>query len=108
MSNKFVLSHSLDSLTNESFFDKLIKEINPGEIPAKYIHWMTVVYINGETVNLTGKEISHPIPLNKNASLKELETSFKKVKNIKVFINTRKLEYDVNRKIKHLLDNKLL
>lgn len=111
MSNKkvspFELSQALNQITSESVFDRLIKEIDAKEIPAKYIEYISVSYKDGNTVELTGQELSHPIPLNKNASWADMETSFKKVKNVRVFIDTKKLEVDVTNEINKLIGNKL-
>lgn len=112
MANKkvspFELSQALNQISNESVFDILIKEIDAKEIPAKYVEYISVSYKDGNTVELSGHEIAHPIPLNKNASFEDMETSFRKVKNVRVFIDTKRLEVDVTAAIDKLLKGKLL
>lgn len=112
MSNRkvtpFELTQAMDKLTSESIFDKLVKEVDASEIPAQYVEYVAVQYKDGNTVELTGSEIANPIPINKDASWSDMEPTFKKVKSVKVFIDTKKLEEDVTVRIDQLLKNKLL
>jgi len=112
MSNRkitpFELSQALNHISAESIFDRLVKEVDAKEIPAKYIEYLTVFYKDGNSVDLTGNELSNPIPLNKNVSWNEMEDTFHKVKNVRVFIDTKRLEVDVNMQIDELLKDKLL
>ena len=99
----FNLDKAISRIAKPSVFDRIVKEIDAKEIPAKYIEQILVQYYDGNTIELSGKEITHPIPLNKNASWEKMEDSFKKMKDVKVFINTDKLEKDVNELVEQIL-----
>ena len=99
----FNLDKAISRIAKPSVFDRIVKEIDAKEIPAKYIEQILVQYYDGNTIELSGKEITHPIPLNKNASWEKMEDSFKKMKDVKVFINTDKLEKDVNELVEQVL-----
>lgn len=107
--SKKITSFNLDKTSSRaarpSVFDRIVKEIDAKEIPAKYIEQILVQYYDGNIVELSGDEISHPIPVNKNASWEAMEDSFKKMKDVKIFINTDKLEADINIEVEKLLGN---
>jgi hypothetical protein len=107
MAKKTTTSFNLDKairrIAAPSVFDRIVKEIDAKEIPAKYIEQILVQYYDGTVVELRGDEINYPIPLNKNASWEKMESSFKKMRDVKVFINTDKLEIDINDMVEKLL-----
>ena len=107
MSKKIITSFNIDKaisrISRPSVFDRIVKEIDANEVPAKYIEQILVQYYDGNVVELHGTEISHPIPLNKNAKWEIMEDSFKRMKAVRVFINTDKLEEDVNELVELLL-----
>lgn len=112
MSNRkitpFELSQAINKLNSETVFDRLVKEVDAKEIPAEYIEYMSVLYKDGSAVQLTGNELTSPIPVNKNASWNEMEDTFKQVENIRVYIDTKKLEIEVTKQIDSLFKDKLL
>lgn len=109
MSKKSITSFNLDKaisrIAKPSVFDRIVKEVEAKEIPAKYIEQVLVQYYDGSVVELSGNELTHPIPLNKNLSWEDMEESFKKMRDVKVFINTDRLEKDVNELVEKLLSN---
>ncbi len=107
MSKKTTTSFNIDKaigrITRPSVFDRIVKEIDAKEIPAKYIEQILVQYYDGNVVELSGSEITHPIPMNKNATWSSMEDSYKKMRDVKIFISTDKLEVDVNALVEKLL-----
>jgi hypothetical protein len=107
VSKKSVTSFNLDKaigrIAKPSVFDRIVKEIEAKEIPAKYIEQILVQYYDGNVVELSGNEITHPIPMNKNMSWEIMEDSFKKMRDVKIFINTDRLEKDINEEVEKLL-----
>jgi len=99
----FNIDKALSRIARPSVFDRIVKEIDAKEIPSKYIEHILVQYYDGNVVELHGDEITHPIPLNKNASWKDMEDSFKKMRDVKVFISTDRLEHDVNILVEEIL-----
>jgi len=100
MSNKDLketeLDRALKRLVTPSVFDRLVREIDASEVPATYIEQIVVHFNNGSTVELSGKEISNPIPVNRDGNWEEMGEAYKNIKEVKVFIDTQNLETDVN------------
>ena len=99
----FNIDKAISRIAKPSVFDRIVKEIDAKEIPSKYIDHILVQYYDGNVVELSGKELTYPIPLNKNASWAAMEDSFKKMRDVKVFINTDTLERDVNERVEKLI-----
>lgn len=109
MSKKTTTSFNLDKaisrITRPSVFDRIVREIDAKEIPAKYIEQILVQYYDGNVIELSGSELTHPIPINRNISWDVMEDSFKKMRDVKIFINTDKLEKDINDEVEKILGN---
>lgn len=99
----FSLDNAIDRIARPSVFDRIVKEIDANEIPAKYVQQILVQYYDGSVIELSGDEITHPIPMNKNASWEGLEESFKKMRDVRVFINVETLERDINELVEKYL-----
>jgi hypothetical protein len=99
----FNLDKAISRISKPSVFDRIVKEIDAKEIPAKYIEQILVQYYDGNVVELRGNEITHPIPMNKNVSWDIMEDSFKKMRDVKIFISTDKLEIDINIMVEDIL-----
>jgi len=109
MSKKTTTSFNLDKaisrITKPSVFDRIVKEIDAKEITAKYIEQILVQYYDGNVIELSGSELTHPIPVNRNISWEVMEDSYKKMRDVKIFINTDKLEKDINEEVEKFLGN---
>jgi hypothetical protein len=101
----FNIDKAISRIAKPSVFDRIVKEIEAKEIPAKYVEQILVQYYDGNIVELSGKEITHPIPVNKNATWAAMEDSFKKMRDVKIFINTDRLEKDINEEVEKILGN---
>jgi len=101
----FNIDKAISRIAKPSVFDRIVKEIEAKEIPAKYIEQILVQYYDGNIVELSGNELTHPIPVNRNASWAVMEDSFKKMRDVKIFINTDRLEKDINEEVEKLLGN---
>jgi len=99
----FNLDKAISRIAKPSVFDRIVKEIDAKEIPAKYIEQILVQYYDGNVVELSGSELTHPIPLNKNIHWDIMEESFKKMRDVKIFINTDRLEKDINEEVEKIL-----
>jgi len=99
----FNIDKAIDRIARPSVFDRIVKEIDATEIPAKYIEQILVQYYDGNVVELSGSELTHPIPVNRNASWEAMENAFKKMRDVKVFISTDRLEVDVNIMVEGIL-----
>jgi hypothetical protein len=88
-----------------SIFDELIKDIDIKEIPPKYIDRMFIQYHNGVIVELSEIDIAHTVKILKSHDYDLSDSPFKRMRGIKVFINTEKLAHDVNKEIEGLLGN---
>jgi hypothetical protein len=109
MSKKTTTSFNIDQavsrISRPSVFDRIVKEIDPKEIPAKYIEQILVQYHDGAVVELKGKDITDPIPMNRNRTWDTILNSQKLMKDVRIFINTERLEKDINDLVEGLLGN---
>ena len=107
MSKKTTTSFNIDKaigrIAKPSVFDRIVKEVTAKEIPSKYIEQILVQYYDGNVVELRGEELTHPIPVNKNATWEVMEDSFKKMRDVKIFISTDRLETDINLMVEEYL-----
>ena len=101
----FNIDRAISRIAKPSVFDRIVKEINAKEIPSRYIEQILVQYYDGNIVELKGEELTHPIPVNKNATWEVMEDSFKKMRDVKIFINTDRLEKDINEQVEKILGN---
>lgn len=99
----FSMDKAISRISKPSVFDRIVKEIDAKEIPAKYIEQIIVQYYDGSVVEMSGTEITYPIPINRNTQHDKMEEMFRKMKDIKVFISTDRLEEDVNAMVEQYL-----
>lgn len=99
----FNLDKAISRISKPSVFDRLVKEIDANEIPAKYIEQVLVQYYDGNVVEISGAELTQPVPMNRNISWDRMEEAFKKMRDVKIFINTDILEKDVNEMVENIL-----
>lgn len=99
----FNLDKAISRIAKPSVFDRIVKEIDAKEIPACFIESIIVQYYDGNVVELSGSELTHPIPMNRNIRQDIMEESFKKMRDVKIFINTDKLELSINEKVEDIL-----
>ena len=92
----FGIDRAMSRLSKPSVFDRIVKEVEATEIPAKYIEQILIQFHDGNIVELKGEDITLPIPLNKDACWEDMEESFKKMRDVRVFLNTETLEVDIN------------
>ena len=99
MSNRrtnFELDKALQRITNPSIFDTFIKEIDIECVPPEYIDRVVVYYSNGSIIELPSKYITSPVPLDLNSKWAKSKEVSESMQEIKVFVDTDKLERDVN------------
>ena len=99
----FSLDKAINRISRPSVFDRIVKEIDANEIPVRYVEQILVQYYDGNIVELSGDELTQPIPMNKSISWEKMEESYKKMRDVKVYINTELLEKDVNELVEKFL-----
>lgn len=99
----FNLDKAINRIARPSVFDRIVKEVDAKEIPAIYIEHILVQYYDGNVVELSGDELTHPIPVNKTTNWEMMEDSFKKMRDVKIFLNTDALEKDINIMVEDVL-----
>lgn len=99
----FNLDKTISGIVTPSVFDRIVKEIDAKEIPTAYIDQILVQYYDGNIVELSGKDLTNPIPLDQQSTWSMMDVPFKTMKDVKIFINTDKLEKDVNEAVEKLL-----
>ena len=99
----FNIGKTISKSTRLSVYDRIVPEVESKEIPAKYIEKILVQYHDGSIVELVGDQIKHPIPLNKESNNENLSIEFRKMKDVKIFIDIPKLEYEVDGLVEQVL-----
>ena len=99
----FNIDKAINRIIRPSVFDRIVKEVEAKEIPAKYIEQILVQYYDGNVVELKGADLTHPIPVNKNATWESMEDSYRKMRDVKIFISTDRLEQDINILVEEVL-----
>ena len=93
----------LNRITTPSIFDQIIKEIEPVQIPVKYIQQLIVYYHDGSVVELKGKDLTDPIPVNPDSDWSKIDSGFKKIRDVKIMIDLETLEEDINSRVETFL-----
>lgn len=89
--------------TRLSIFDRIVREIDAVEIPTRYIEQIIVQYYDGGVTEIYPDDISLPESINKDNTKAALETSGNEIKDLRIFINTERLEKDVNEELEKIL-----
>lgn len=97
----FNIDNSINRITKHSVFNRIVKEIDAKEIPPRYIDQILVQYQNGNVLELKGGDIVHPV--RNDAPWETLDGPHKKMKDVRIFINTDILEKDVNELVESFL-----
>lgn len=102
---KITLNYNLNEEDIESQYYRILDDVIPVEIPAEYIDYVEIYYIDETVLELKGDDLKYPIPLNKKVPKKELQEFFKKMKEVRIFIKLGELEEDINSQLDQLLKN---
>ena len=90
-------------LSKPSVFDRLIQEILIIQVPVKYIQKLTIHYNDGNVINWAGHELTHSVAVLDTSRWEQLSAVYKRMKEIKIIIDTNLLEKDVNQALDELL-----
>jgi hypothetical protein len=104
--NQLDVNKVLQRIVSPSVFDKIVKEVDAKEIPTQYVERIVVFYKDGSVVELSGTEITQPVPVNRNGNWKDTEDPYQTMKEVKIFVNTDRLEKDINILVGQYLDGK--
>jgi hypothetical protein len=97
------INKAISRTSKPSVFDMIVKEIDPSEIPLVYIDRILIQYTDENIEELKGKDLLSPIMINRKVLLSMLSKPFKQMKNVEIFINSDKLEDDINAKVENYL-----
>lgn len=101
---KVTLNYNLSTINNKSEFYKILDGIEPIEIPTEYIDHLEIYYIDNSCLELSNDDLKYVMPINKYAPKKELQEMFKKMKEVRIFLNLDHLEKSINESIDKLLN----
>lgn len=100
------INRALNRISDPSIFDSFIREIDTNEIPPEYIERVTVYYDNGSVIDISRQDIVRPIPVDRDSIWDKIDKCYGKMTEIKIFVDTYKLETDVNASINKLFKNR--
>ena len=84
-------------------FDKLMEEIFPMSIPTEYVESILVTLASGQTIEMSGDELLHPLPLADDLNWEKLVHRFDKIADVQVKINVKKIKKDVATNVMSIL-----
>ncbi len=84
-------------------FDKLMEEIFPMSIPTEYVESILVTLASGQTIEMSGDELLHPLPLADDLNWEKLVHRFDKIADVQVKINVAKIKKDVSVNVKTIM-----
>ena len=90
-------------MMNDPDFDKLMDEIFPMSIPTEYVEKILVTLASGQTIEMSGDELLHPLPLADDLNWERLVHRFDKIADVQVKINVSKIKSDVSKNVKTIL-----
>ena len=90
-------------MMNDPDFDKLMDEIFPMSIPTEYVEKILVTLASGQTIEMSGDELLHPLPLADDLNWEKLVHRFDKIADVQVKINVSKIKDDVATNVKSIL-----
>ena len=99
----FNINKSVSRTSKPSVFDRIVKEIDPSEIPLEYIDQVLIQYTDGNIVDLRGEELLNSVMIDRKILLNVISQPFKQMKDIEIFINSDKLEDDINNRVEYYL-----
>ena len=96
----------LQRILTPSVFDKIVREVDAKEIPTQYVERVVVFYKDGNVVELSGNEITHPVPVNRHGNWNDMNDPYQTMKEVKIFVDTDRLEKDINSLVESYLGGK--
>jgi hypothetical protein len=101
---KITLNYNISSVNSESEFYKILDGIEPIEIPTEYIDYLEIYYIDNSCLELKSDDLKYIMPISTCAPKKELQEIFKKMKEVRIFLNLEYLEKSINESIDKILN----
>ena len=92
----FNVDKTVNTIAKYAVFDRIVNEIDPEEIPAKYIDQIRVLYQDGSVVLLSGKELEAPLPTARHSDPQVIEKFYRQMKEVRLFLNNVILEQDIS------------
>ena len=92
----FGVGIAANKISSISAFDRIMKEVDTNEIPLEFIEAVLVQYYDGSVVELNNTELMHPICLNKKDIWRDIQNSYRQIRDIKIFLNNKHLEEIIN------------
>lgn len=105
--SNFNFNRAINSVSKPSVIDRIMREIEAIEVPEQYVEHIMVQYDDGTISELSGKDMIRPVPLSIHLPIlpDNHPDYLKQIMDIRIFINTSKLEHDVNIEVEKILGN---
>lgn len=100
---KFTVDQDQAYIVKKSEFDSIVKEISIDIIPTKYIDQICVLYQDGDTGYLTGKDIYSDFTSSKELGNLAATNRSKPIRDIRLSINVKDLESDINQQVEQII-----
>lgn len=95
MPNKSNRIHIGNALSTKGL-SRMIKDLDPQKVPARYIEKIILTMPDEQVIELSGEDLTDPIPVEGSIQWNSIKDKFKGVKNIKIIIDVLALEHDID------------
>jgi hypothetical protein len=104
MSEKGRVDRMMKNIGKPNIYNELIKQITPTQIPAELVQSVIIFYKNGTTFELSGTDLTEPVPVKHKQSPEERGQTRENIDDIKIYVNTEMLAEKIDPVINELFD----
>ena len=99
------MERAAGNAAHSSAYDRIIQEIDPVEVPARYIDCILILYKDGTKALVGGDQIRQPLALSNETVQLFANDDARPIHEIKLFLKIDLIETDANRLVDQLLNN---
>ena len=99
------MERAAGNAAHPSTYDRIIQEIDPVEVPARYIDRILILYKDGTKALVGGDQLRRPLALTNETVQLFANDDERPIHAIKLFLKIDLIETDANRMVDQLLNN---
>ena len=84
-------------------FNKIMHEIAPKEIPAKFVDMIKIIRKDGTVTNMTRDDIVNTVPLAGPVDWESIAGNYHDIRDMEIYIDMDALEYTVHKNVHRML-----
>ena len=88
---------------NNTEFNKIMHEIAPKEIPAKFVDMIKIIRKDGSITTMTREDIVNTVPLAGPVDWEKIAGNYHDIVDMEIYIDMEALEYTVHKNVHRML-----